>query len=164
MLLALSSRMHDQGFGNIALLSSSVDGHHIYPVHFSASLRTTSPINSWVQVGCHKHLALPTSSMNSHQVKLHFLCCRTLCVTVLQCYQLYSVRALPMSCTPLLRLTHHNIFCAHCLSLQDFVRHSGSVLPALSSHGRDQGFTNILWALGCWEHVPPQHWLQDYCR
>ncbi|KAF6262222.1 hypothetical protein COO60DRAFT_661786 [Scenedesmus sp. NREL 46B-D3] len=48
--------------------------------------------------------------------------------------------------------------------LQDFVRHSGAMLPALAGGQRDQAFTNIIWALGCWEHHPPQAWLQEYCR
>jgi hypothetical protein len=51
-----------------------------------------------------------------------------------------------------------------CCALQDFVRHSGSTLPLLAGSSRDQAFTNIIWALGCWEHVPPREWLQEYCR
>ncbi|WIA35018.1 hypothetical protein OEZ86_003512 [Tetradesmus obliquus] len=48
--------------------------------------------------------------------------------------------------------------------LQDFVRHSGVMLPAMAAIKRDQGFTNLIWALGCWGHAPPQAWLQQYCR
>jgi hypothetical protein len=50
------------------------------------------------------------------------------------------------------------------LLCQDFVRHSGAMLPGLAGTPRDQAFTNMLWALGCWEHQPPAAWLQEYCR
>lgn len=42
--------------------------------------------------------------------------------------------------------------------------HAGAALPALSAARGDQPFTNILWALGCWEHHPPAEWLREYCR
>ncbi|KAF8056355.1 UBP11 [Scenedesmus sp. PABB004] len=48
--------------------------------------------------------------------------------------------------------------------MDDFVRHAGAALPGLSGGARDQPFTNIIWALGCWEHAPPPGWLQEYCR
>lgn len=48
--------------------------------------------------------------------------------------------------------------------LHDFVRYSQLQLPALATAKRDQPFTNIIWALACWEHVPPKPWLQEFCR
>jgi len=51
-----------------------------------------------------------------------------------------------------------------CSYLQDFLRHSLALLPVLSSARRDQPFTNMLWALACWEEQPPAAWLQEYCR
>lgn len=51
-----------------------------------------------------------------------------------------------------------------CLPPQDFLRHSQQQLPALSTASRDQPFTNIIWALACWEHTPPTPWLQEFCR
>jgi hypothetical protein len=48
--------------------------------------------------------------------------------------------------------------------LQDYVRHVQGQLPALSRQPRDQPFTNIIWALACWQHSPPHGWLGTYCR
>lgn len=38
---------------------------------------------------------------------------------------------------------------------------AGAALPGL---GANQGFTNIIWALACWQHVPPAGWLEEFCR
>jgi hypothetical protein len=50
------------------------------------------------------------------------------------------------------------------VDVQDYVRHSQQQLPALAKAPRDQPFTNIIWALACWEYKPPQPWLQEFCR
>lgn len=48
--------------------------------------------------------------------------------------------------------------------LESFLRYSQQQLPALATARRDQPFTNIIWALACWEYVPPTPWLQEFCR
>lgn len=48
--------------------------------------------------------------------------------------------------------------------LLDFLQHSQRCLPALARHRRDQPFTNIIWALACWDAEVPAVWLQEFCR
>lgn len=45
--------------------------------------------------------------------------------------------------------------------IEDFVRHTYAML---ASFGNDQCFTNTIWALSNWEHIPPDSWLKEYCR